>query len=65
MLAVEIDGATHRFKSEEDAERQQRLEALGVRFLRFGDREVKRDTRAVVQAIDRWIEAEAKRISEG
>ena len=57
MLAVEIDGESHRLKGEEDEKRQARLEALRVRFLRFADRLVKSDIEAVVGAIDLWIEA--------
>ncbi len=60
MLAVEIDGDSHRFKEREDAERQRRLEALGIRFLRFDDQVVKQDAWAVAQAIDRWIETEGQ-----
>jgi very-short-patch-repair endonuclease len=56
MLAVEIDGKTHRFKEREDVERQRKLEAMGVRFLRFDDRLVKRRIDCVVQTIDDWIE---------
>lgn len=56
MLAVEIDGDTHRFKSDEDAERQRRLESLGIRFLRFGDLETKQNTLGVVAVIDAWID---------
>jgi very-short-patch-repair endonuclease len=56
MLAVEIDGKSHRLKGEEDEKRQAALEALGVRFLRFDDRLVKSDIDAVVRAIDGWIE---------
>ena len=56
MLAVEIDGASHKLKELEDEIRQRKLEALGIKFLRFDDREVKRDLDAVVQAIDAWIE---------
>ena len=63
MLAVEIDGESHRFKEPEDARRQRRLESLGIRFLRFDDRVVKQDAWAVAQSIERWIEAEAKRDS--
>jgi very-short-patch-repair endonuclease len=57
MLAIEIDGDTHRFKGAEDEQRQRRLESLGIRFLRFGDREVKEDAWAMAQVIDQWIEA--------
>ena len=56
MLAVEIDGDSHRLKGPEDDERQRRLEALEVRLLRFDDRLVKTDLDAVVRAIDHWIE---------
>ncbi len=56
MLAVEIDGDTHRFKSDEDSVRQRHLESLGIRFLRFGDTEVKRNTVGVVAIIDTWID---------
>jgi very-short-patch-repair endonuclease len=57
MLAVEIDGESHRLKGPEDEERQRRLEALGVKFLRLEDSAVKSDMDAIVQAIDNWIEA--------
>jgi very-short-patch-repair endonuclease len=59
MLAVEIDGETHRFKEEEDDFRQKRMEALGISFLRFGDVEVKRNVAGVVARIDDWIAAHA------
>jgi very-short-patch-repair endonuclease len=61
MLAVEIDGDTHRLKGTEDLERQRKLETLGIRFLRFGDRLVKTDIDSVVRAIDDWIEVWEKR----
>jgi very-short-patch-repair endonuclease len=56
MLAVEIDGDTHRFKEQEDIERQQKLEALGISFLRISDRRVKTGIDYVIHAIDDWIE---------
>lgn len=59
MLAVEIDGNSHRLKGAEDEERQKRLEELGVRFLRFDDATVKVSLEEVVAAIDAWIEANA------
>jgi very-short-patch-repair endonuclease len=61
MLATEIDGDTHRPKAAEDRERQSKLESLGIRFLRFGDLEVKQNTLGVVQAIDAWITANPPR----
>ncbi len=41
MLAIEIDGESHIKKIEEDQIRQQRLESLGIHFLRFSDHDVK------------------------
>jgi very-short-patch-repair endonuclease len=62
MLAVEIDGDSHRLKGEEDEKRQFRLVALGVHFLRFDDRLVRADMDAVVRAIDAWIEANRSKV---
>ena len=56
MLAVEIDSDSHRLKEREDIERQRKLEVLGIRFLRFTDRQVKTNIDGVVQEIDDWIE---------
>jgi very-short-patch-repair endonuclease len=55
MLAIEIDGKSHKLKGQEDDERQKRLEALGIRFLRFDDAMVKTHLNHIVQAIDNWI----------
>ena len=57
MLAVEIDGYSHKLKGAADDARQRELEELGIRFLRFKEIEVRNDLDAVVQAIDNWIEA--------
>ncbi len=59
LLAIEIDGASHDEKIQQDAERQRKLESLGVRFLRFTDREVKTNLHGVVMAIEDWIDAHA------
>ena len=56
MLAIEIDGESHAEKAEYDEARQRRLEALGVRFLRFYDRDVKTNMEGVLQRIYAWIE---------
>lgn len=53
MLAIEIDGASHRFKGEKDLKRQRQLEAMGVEFLRFTDRQVKQEMDEVLSDI-RW-----------
>ena len=55
MLAIEIDGSSHKLKGREDEERQTRLEDLGIRFLRFDDVMVKARLDDVVGAIDNWI----------
>jgi very-short-patch-repair endonuclease len=57
MLAIEIDGVSHDFEEVyvKDNVRQQRLESFGVHFLRFDDREVKKDINNVLQAIENWI----------
>ena len=41
MLAIEIDGSSHDDKQDYDQNRQQILENLGVRFIRFRDIDVK------------------------
>ena len=55
MLAIEIDGDTHNYKAVRDDERQRRLEALGIEFLRFADRDVKRNMEGVISEIQNWV----------
>lgn len=57
MLAIEIDGVSHDSPEAQEADlaRQQRLEHLGVKFLRIRDEEVKEDINAVYHTIKRWI----------
>ncbi len=55
-LAIEVDGRSHDFKPEKDADRQDILEKLGVRVLRFWDHDVKNDMRAVLSVIERWVD---------
>jgi very-short-patch-repair endonuclease len=57
-LAIEIDGSSHDGEEARvnDDIRQERLESLGVRFLRFTDADVKRNMEMVVQAIEQWID---------
>ncbi|WJI24060.1 endonuclease domain-containing protein [Thermosynechococcus sp. B0] len=52
-IAIEVDGSSHDSEEaqEQDCYRQQRLEALGVRFLRFRDEEVRHNVEAVLEAI--------------
>jgi very-short-patch-repair endonuclease len=57
-LAIEIDGSSHDGEEAKinDEIRQERLESLGVRFLRFTDADVKRNMEMVVDSLDHWIE---------
>ncbi|MEM6768343.1 MAG: endonuclease domain-containing protein [Bacteroidota bacterium] len=56
-LAIEVDGRSHDQKGafEKDQYRQERLEFLGVRFLRFRDYEVLKDIENVLSRIEGWI----------
>ncbi len=56
FLAIEIDGNSHIYRDEEDDKRQSELEAMGVRFLRFDDLEVKKNMTNVLRVIEKWIE---------
>jgi len=61
MLAIELDGGSHRLKGAEDEARQRRLEALGIHVLRFTEAAVRANVEAVARAIDSWIAANADR----
>src|SRR6056297_2045913 len=56
MLAIEIDGCTHGDKPEQDKQRQDKLESLGVHFLRFRDSDVKKNIDGVLERIGDWID---------
>ncbi|HHE37663.1 MAG TPA: endonuclease domain-containing protein [Candidatus Cloacimonetes bacterium] len=56
MLAIEIDGASHNDKVEYDKERQEKLESLGVRFIRFKDEDVKNNLEGCLDILKDWIE---------
>jgi very-short-patch-repair endonuclease len=57
-LAIEIDGSSHDGEEAKvnDDIRQERLESLGVRFLRFTDADVKRNMEMVVDSIEYLID---------
>jgi very-short-patch-repair endonuclease len=61
-LAVEIDGATHVTDEEVqyDKERQSKIEALNINFLRFTNEEVYDDRYNVLQKIKKFIEFKSK-----
>jgi len=58
MLAIEIDGESHNLEIQvkQDPIRQKRLEAFGVRFLRFTDMDVTKNMNGVLQRIAAWID---------
>ncbi len=56
MLAIEIDGNSHDYKYLEDLDRQDTLEKLGVTFIRFDDKELKKDMNNVLNALIQKIE---------
>ena len=56
MFAIEIDGVSHIGKEMYDTERQNRLEKLGVRFLRFKDDDVFYNCDYVVKEIEKWVD---------
>jgi epoxyqueuosine reductase len=57
MLAIEIDGSSHDGKEKYDSFRQQKLESLGIRFLRFDDLDVKQKMVWVLEEIQAWIKS--------
>ena len=61
MLAIEIDGLSHIGKEKYDKKRQQRLESLGIRFLRFEDEEVFYNIGKVLSDIEKWIKDNHKK----
>ena len=63
MLAIEVDGISHDFEEaiDNDEIRQEKLENMGVRFLRFDDREIRKDMPNVLRTIEYWIEEHEKK----
>ena len=55
-LVIEIDGTSHAHKFDYDAKRQAEIEALGLRVLRFDDKEVKQNLTQVLRTITVYIE---------
>jgi very-short-patch-repair endonuclease len=57
-LVLEIDGCSHDINGawEKDLKRQSVLESIGLRFLRFDDREIKKDIPNVLRAIEGTIQ---------
>lgn len=63
QLAIEVDGDSHDSDEaiEKDIKRQNRLESLGVRLLRFDDLEIKFEMDYVLFRIRDWIEKHEKK----
>ena len=61
MLAIEIDGSSHDSPEAQkrDAERQGRLESLGVRFLRFREEKVCGELEGVLRVIEDWVKSQS------
>lgn len=54
-LAIEIDGSSHDHKYLYDAKRQGRLEAEGVTFIRFSDKQIKQEMTNVLIILEETI----------
>ncbi|RZS98919.1 endonuclease domain-containing protein [Aquimarina brevivitae] len=54
-LAIEIDGEYHNSQFLEDSKRQERIEKLGVQFLRFSNNQINNDLPNVIQEITETI----------
>lgn len=56
LLAIEIDGISHNGHEKDDQLRQRIMEKMGIRFLRFTDKQVRDNAAGVAEAISQWIE---------
>ncbi|HWY09808.1 MAG TPA: endonuclease domain-containing protein [Bacteroidia bacterium] len=58
MLAIEVDGSIHELKDIKlnDIKRQNELEKLGVKFIRFKDFDVKNNLEFVLRALKKKVE---------
>jgi very-short-patch-repair endonuclease len=65
MLAIEVDGESHRDKAAYDAQRQACIEGLGITVLRFDDALLRSRVQDVLRAIEAWIIAEEEREAKG
>lgn len=56
-LVIEIDGGCHEEEVQKikDSERQQVLEEMGLNFLRFSDKEVRKNIDSVLRIIENYI----------
>jgi very-short-patch-repair endonuclease len=56
QIIIEVDGAVHEYTPEEDAIRQEFLESLGFRVVRFTNDDVEQHLDAVVQVITETLQ---------
>lgn len=58
QMAIEIDGRSHDHPEVaiEDLTRQEELESHGIHFLRFEEKEARKNLNEVLNVIERWIE---------
>ena len=54
-LVIEVDGNIHEHNFLEDAERQGKMEAQGLHFLRFTNNEILNNTESVINVIKSYI----------
>lgn len=54
-LVIEIDGSSHDFKEDYDEKRQQFLESLDLKILRFSDFRIKNDLANVMKELEDFI----------
>lgn len=54
-LVVELDGDIHDLQREEDARREKILREMGLRIVRFGNKEVVSDLPAVIRRIQELV----------
>lgn len=66
MLAIEIDGRQHKLPEHKmsDAHRDKELEALGITVLRYANRDINRNFRAVCEDILRHLELESSDLKQ-
>lgn len=55
---IEIDGSSHDHPevSVNDLDRQNEIEEIKIQFLRFEEKEVKKNLDGVIEVIERWID---------
>ena len=57
MLGIEVDGISHCFGevSRRDAEKEARMNDLGIVLIRFNDQQVVRNINGVIEAIENYV----------